>query len=382
MEKKAIALHRKLKGKIYIESKIPNLKNKDIQLIYTPGVAKVSKQIFDHPELKYSLTSKGNNVAIVTDGTRVLGLGNIGADAALPVMEGKAMLYRQFGKINAFPICLNTKDKKKIIETILSIEPVFGAVNLEDIESPKVLDISRELEKKLSIPLFHDDGQGTAIVALAAIFNSLKLVKKSMSNIKLVIVGSGSAGYWIAKLLKYAGCKNIVVFDSKGPINKGRKDKMNKYKIEISKFTNQREKGVLFNALKNADIFIGVSGIKNLLKENMIRTMNHDPVILALTNPYPEIIPTVAKKAGARIVGTGSYKYKNQVNNALVFPYIMRAILDLRIRKITMRILYSTSLAIANTLTKKELSEDRIIPNISNKKLQKLITESLTKLQK
>lgn len=377
MEKNTVLLHKKLKGKIYIESKIPNLKNKDIQLIYTPGVAKVSKLIFNHPELKYSLTSKGNNVAIVTDGTRVLGLGNIGADAALPVMEGKAMLYRQFGKINAFPICLNTKDKRKIIEAVHAIEPVFGAINLEDIESPKVLDISRELEKKLSIPVFHDDGQGTAIVALAAIFNSLKLVKKNLPNIKTVIVGSGSAGYWIAKLLKYAGCKNIVVFDSKGPINKGRKDKLNKYKMEISKFTNQKEKGDLAEALKNADVFVGVSGIKNLLKGSMIRVMNRDPIILALTNPYPEIIPTVARKHGARIVGTGSYKYKNQVNNALVFPYFMRAILDLRIHKITMKILYSTSLAVAHTLTKKELSIGRIIPSIYDKRLQRRIINSL-----
>ena len=377
-----ISLHRRLRGKIFVGSKIPSLKRDDIKLIYTPGVAKVSKQIFHNPKLIYSLTSKWNNVAIVTDGTRVLGLGNIGANAALPVMEGKAMLYRQFGKINAFPICLNTKDKKKIIEIVKGIEPVFGAINLEDIESPKVLDIASELEKKLSIPVFHDDGQGTAIVALAALFNSLKLVKKNLSEIKTVIVGSGSAGYWIGKLLKYAGCKNIVVIDSIGPIIKGRKNNMNKYKKEISKFTNPKEKGTLSEVLVNADVFIGVSGIKNLLNENMIKIMNRDPIILALTNPYPEISPLNAKKAGARIVATGSYNYHNQVNNALVFPYLMRAILDLRIHKITMKVLYTTSMAIANTLTKKELSEDHIIPNIDDKKLQKRITESLTKLQK
>lgn len=377
-----ISLHRRLRGKIFVGSKIPSLKRNDIKLIYTPGVAKVSKQIFHNPKLIYSLTSKWNNVAIVTDGTRVLGLGNIGANAALPVMEGKAMLYRQFGKINAFPICLNTKDKKKIIEIVKGIEPVFGAINLEDIESPKVLDIASELEKKLSIPVFHDDGQGTAIVALAALFNSLKLVKKNLSEIKTVIVGSGSAGYWIGKLLKYAGCKNIVVIDSIGPIIKGRKNNMNKYKKEISKFTNPKEKGTLSEVLVNADVFIGVSGIKNLLNENMIKIMNRDPIILALTNPYPEISPLNAKKAGARIVATGSYNYHNQVNNALVFPYLMRAILDLRIHKITMKVLYTTSMAIANTLTKKELSEDHIIPNIDDKKLQKRITESLTKLQK
>ncbi|MCH8085372.1 MAG: NADP-dependent malic enzyme [Thaumarchaeota archaeon] len=382
MPKDAISLHKKLKGKTYIESKIHSLTVDDIKLIYTPGVAKVCQQIFRHSELKYSFTSKGNTVAIVTDGTRVLGLGNIGPDAALPVMEGKAVLYREFGKISAFSICLNTRNKKEIIDTIKSIEPVFGAINLEDIESPKVLEIAKELEKKLSIPVFHDDGQGTAIVALAALFNSLKLVKKNLSKIKIVIVGAGSAGYWIGKLLKYAGCRNIIVLDSHGPINKGRKNNMNKYKTEISKFTNPKEKGTLSEVLVNADVFIGVSGIKNLLKENMIKNMNRDSVILALTNPYPEIIPSIAKKAGAKIAATGSYKYKNQVNNAVVFPYLMRAILDLRIRKITMKILYTTSLAIANTLTKKELSVDHIIPNISNKKLQGRITNSLIQITK
>ena len=380
MRNDAISLHKRLKGKIFVGSKIPSLKLSDIELIYTPGVASVSKEIFHHPDQKYSLTSKGNNVAIVTDGTRVLGLGNIGADAALPVMEGKAVLYRQYGKINAFPICLKTTNKKKIIETIEAIEPVFGAINLEDIESPKVLDISKELEKKLKIPVFHDDGQGTAIVALAALFNSLKLVKKSISKIKVVIVGAGSAGSWIAKLLKFAGCKNIVVLDSKGAIYKGRKNNMNKYKKEIAKFTNPNEKGLLSEVLVNADVFIGVSGIKNLLKSKMIRTMNPDPIILALTNPYPEIIPTVAKKAGARIVATGSYKYENQVNNALVFPYLMRAILDLKIKKITMKILYATAFAIANTVSNKKLSINRIIPTLVDRRIQRSILVSLIKI--
>ncbi len=377
MKNDAISLHKKLRGKIFVGSKIKSLKLGDIELIYTPGVASVSKEIFHHPEQRYSLTSKGNNVAIVTDGTRVLGLGNIGADAALPVMEGKSVLYRQYGKISAFPICLNTTNKKKIIEIIKAIEPVFGAINLEDIESPKVLDIAKELEKQLEIPVFHDDGQGTAIVALAAVFNSLKLVKKSISEIKVIIVGAGSAGSWIGRLLKYAGCKNIVVLDSKGSIHKGRRNNMNKYKHEIAKFTNPKEKGTLSEVLVNADVFIGVSGIKNLLKKNMIKTMNKDPIILALTNPYPEIIPTIAKKAGAAIVASGSYKYENQVNNALVFPYLMRAILDLGIKKINMNILYNTSLAIANTVTKRKLSKSHIIPDLDDKRLQRRIIISL-----
>lgn len=382
MPKDSISLHRKLRGKIFVGSKITPLKLDDIELIYTPGVAKVSQHIFHNPDQKYSLTSKGNNVAIVTDGTRILGLGNIGPDAALPVMEGKSVLYQEYGKINAFPICLNTTDKRKIIETILAIEPVFGAINLEDIESPKVLDISRELERKLSIPVFHDDRHGTAVVVLAGLINSLKLAKKRMSEIKTVIAGAGSAGYCIAQLLNFEGFKNIVVVDSKGAIFKGRKINMNKYKEEITKFTNPKEKGTLSEVLIDADVFIGVSGIKNLLKGNMIKTMKKNPIIFALTNPDPEINPLVAKKAGAKVVATGSYTHENKVNNALVFPYLMRAILDLKIQKITLDILCATALAIANTVSKNELSENHIIPILGDKRLQKRITASLTKLQK
>jgi len=377
MSKKAISFHKKLKGKIYIESKIQKMTDENLQLIYTPGVATVCKEIFNHPSLKYNLTSKGNNVAIVTDGTRILGLGNIGPDAALPVMEGKSVLYRKYGKVNAYPICLNTTDKKKIIDTIIAIEPVFGAINLEDIESPKVLDISYELVKKLSIPVFHDDRHGTAVVVLAALLNSLKIVTKKISEIKVVIVGAGSAGYSIAKLLKFAGCKNIIVVDSKGAIYKKRKINMDRYKLQLAEFTNKKEKGQLSDVIKQADVFIGVSGIKNLLKPKMIKEMNENPIIFALTNPEPEIDPFVAKKLGARIVATGSFKYENKVNNALVFPFLMRAILDLKIRKITKEILYATALAIANTIPKKKLSEKNIIPSINNKNLQRRITRAL-----
>ena len=377
MSKKAISFHRKLKGKISIESKIPKITDENLQLIYTPGVATVCTEIFNNPDLKYDLTTKGNNVAIVTDGTRILGLGNIGPDAALPVMEGKSVLYRKYGKINAFPICLNTTDKKKIIDTIIAIEPVFGAINLEDIESPKVLDISYELVKKLSIPVFHDDRHGTAVVVLAALLNSLKLVMKKISEIKVVIAGAGSAGYSIAKLLNFAGCKNIIVVDSKGAIYKKRKINMDKYKLQLAGFTNQSEKGQLSDVIKQADVFIGVSGIKNLLNPKLIKRMNENPIVFALTNPEPEIDPLIAKKSGARIVATGSFKYENKVNNALVFPYLMRAILDLKIPKITKEILYATALAIANTVPKKKLSEKNIIPSINDKNLQRRITRAL-----
>ncbi len=378
MSKKAIALHKKLKGKIYIESKIDKITEENLQLIYTPGVASVCQEIFNHPNSKYELTTKGNNVAIVTDGTRILGLGNIGPDAALPVMEGKSVIYRKYGKVNAFPICLNTTDKNKIIDAIVAIEPVFGAINLEDIESPKVLDISYELVKKLSIPVFHDDRHGTAVVVLAALLNSLKIVTKKISEIKVVVAGAGSAGYSIAKLLNFAGCKNIIVIDSKGAIHKKRKNNMDKYKLQLAEFTNPTETGQLSDVIKNADVFIGVSGIKNLLKQEMIKSMNNDAIVFALTNPEPEVDPFVAKKSGARIVATGSFKYENKVNNALVFPFLMRAILDLKIQRVTKEILYATALAIASAVPKKKLSEKNIIPSIGDKGLQQKITRALS----
>lgn len=383
ISKKAIALHRRYKGKIAIASKIPNLKQKDLQIIYTPGVAAVSKVISLHPNQKYFLTSKANNVAIVTDGTRLLGLGNVGPYAALPVMEGKAVLYKKYGCVDAFPICLNSTKMKEIIAVILAIEPAFGAINLEDIESPKVIEISEELEKKLTIPIFHDDRHGTSVVVLAALLNSLKLVKKKLDSIKIVIVGAGSAGYGICKLLKFAGCKNIIVVDSAGAIYLGRGNDMNKYKKEIASFTNsKREKGSLDKILRKSDVFIGVSGVKNLLTAGMIKTMNTNPIIFALTNPDPEINPRVAQKAGARIVATGSYQYQNSVNNALVFPYLMRSILDHGIKKIDLDLLLSASKAIAKTVCNTKLGFNYIIPEIGDKDLQKNISAALAKFKK
>jgi len=383
ISRKAIALHKKLKGKILLGNKTRRLKLKEIQLIYTPGVAAVSEAIFHHPDQKYTLTSKRNNVAIVTDGTRILGLGNIGPYAALPVMEGKAILYRQFGGITAFPLCLNTTKKDQIIKTIQVVEPAFGAINLEDIESPKVMEISEELEKKISIPVFHDDRHGTSVVALAALLNSLRLVKKQISSIKVVVAGAGSAGYGITILLRFAGCKNIVVVDSVGAIYKGRSKNMNKYKKIIAVSTNfKREKGALVEIIKNADAFIGVSGVKNMLTPNMIKTMNRDPIVFALTNPDPEVDPLIAKEAGAKIIATGSYRFHNRVNNALVFPYLMRAILDQKILKISLGMLLATAKAIADTVTKKELHYNRIIPDVGDKKLQKNIALALKKFYK
>ncbi len=381
--KKAIMLHKKLRGKILLGQKSRQLSIKEIQLIYTPGVAAVSREVFEHPEEKFVLTSKINNVAIVTDGTRILGLGNIGPYAAMPVMEGKAVLYKQYSGITAFPICLGTTDKKKIIETIIAIEPVFGAINLEDIESPKVLEISKELQKKLSIPVFHDDRHGTAVVALAALLNALQLVKKPLQSIRVIVAGAGSAGMGITELLRFAGCKNIIVVDSTGAIYTGRRKNMNPYKNEIARQTNQRkEKGTLEDVMKNSDVFIGVSGISNLVTESMVKSMKKDSIVFALTNPEPEINPVIAKKAGARIVATGSYQFHNKVNNALVFPYLMRAILDHRISRIDTKILYSAAIAIANTIPRKQLHYDNIISNVGDKRLQQNITRALKKFYK
>jgi malate dehydrogenase (oxaloacetate-decarboxylating) len=382
ISKKALLLHRRHKGKIAIASKIPNLKQKDLQLIYTPGVAAVSKEIFSHPSQKYFLTSKSNMVAIVTDGTRLLGLGNVGPYAAIPVMEGKAVLYKKFGGVDAFPICLNATKKEEIVSIILAIEPVFGAINLEDIESPKVIEISEELEKRMSIPVFHDDRHGTSVVVLAALLNSLKLVKKQLGSAKIIIVGAGSAGYGICKLLKFAGCKNIIVVDSAGAIYRGRKD-MNKYKKEIAGLTNpKKEKGTLSEVLNGADVFVGVSGVKNLLTAEMVKSMNKDAVVFALTNPDPEINPKLAQKNGVRIVATGSYQYQNKVNNALVFPYLMRAILDHRIKKISLDLLLAASKAVAKTVSGAKLSYNHIIPEIGDKSLHKNISLAVAKFKK
>lgn len=379
--KDAIRLHKKLKGKITIESKISKLKPQDIQLIYTPGVAAVCQKIHAEPGQEYFLTSKANNVAIVTDGTRILGLGNIGPYAAMPVMEGKAVLYKKFGQVDAFPICLNTTKKQEIIDTIKAIEPAFGAINLEDIESPKVLEISEQLEKELPIPVFHDDRHGTAVVTLAALLNSFRLVKKTIKSAKIVIAGSGSAGYGICKLLSYAGCRNLLVVDSSGAIYRNREKNMNHYKNEIAKISNPKlQKGTLQEVLKNADLFIGVSGMSGILSEGMIQQMNKEPIIFALTNPDPEIDPKIARKAGAKIIATGSYSHKNKVNNAIVFPYLMRAILDKKIKKITDEILYITAKAIADTIPSKDLRYDYVIPDITNAKLQKNINSALKKL--
>ena len=385
----AINLHRMLKGKIEIHNKISvenafDEEKGTLGLIYTPGVAYVATEINHNKELAYDYTSKWNNVAIVCDGTRVLGLGNIGPEGALPVMEGKSVLFKILGGINAFPLCIATKEKEEIIRFVKAIQPVFGAINIEDIESPKVFAIIKRLQDELSIPVFHDDQHGTAVITLAALTNSLILTNRKIDSIKVVISGAGSAGYGIFKILEKAGCKDIVVTDSKGAIYIGRNDLKKDdddntaFKREISEKTNPRKlTGHLADVIRGADVFIGVSGRAGLLNNEMVRSMNHDAIIFALTNPDPEILPSDAFKAGARIVATGRSDFANQVNNAVVFPSVLRALLDTRAKGLDEDILVAASYAIASLVDRSQLTEDYIIPKVNDPRILPTVTDTI-----
>jgi malate dehydrogenase (oxaloacetate-decarboxylating) len=375
-----------LKGKIEIHNRvsIDNTsidKNGTLELIYTPGVAYVAKEVSTNKELTYDYTSKWNNVAIVCDGTRVLGLGNIGPEGAIPVMEGKSVLFKVLGGINAFPLCIDIKDKEEIIRFVKAIQPVFGAINIEDIESPKVLEIMERLRKDLQIPVFHDDQHGTAVITLAALINALRLLHKEMNTIKVVIAGAGSAGYGIFRILQETGCKNVVVTDSRGAIYENRVEGPgldNPYKKEIAIRSNtEKLSGGLNDVLKGADVFIGVSGKSNILTKEMIQSMEHDPIIFALSNPDPEILPSDALEAGARIVATGRSDFANQINNALVFPSVLRALLDLRIRTLSEDMLVAVATAIASIVDNTHLKNDYIIPKIDDPRIIHIVARTL-----
>jgi malate dehydrogenase (oxaloacetate-decarboxylating) len=384
LEEDAISFHRMLRGKIEIHNRVSidssdQGKNDTLNLIYTPGVAYVAKEISLDKKLAYDYTSKWNNVAIVCDGTRVLGLGNIGPEGAIPVMEGKSVLFKVLGGINAFPLCIDTKDKDEIIRFVKAVQPVFGAVNIEDIESPKVLEIVERLQKELSIPVFHDDQHGTAIIALAGLLNALKLLQKRIDSIRVVIAGAGSAGYGIFKILKEAGCRNIVVADSRGAIYKNRvKGIDSPYKKEIADNTNPMKLiGSLIEVIKGADVIIGVSGKGNLISKDMVQSMNQDPIVFALSNPDPEILPSDALEGGARIIATGRSDFANQVNNAVVFPSILRALLDLRITTLSEAILVSVATAIADIVDSTHLKFDYLIPKVDDPRIIHVVTDTL-----
>jgi malate dehydrogenase (oxaloacetate-decarboxylating) len=389
LKDEAISLHRMLKGKIEIQSRISveNLFEEEkgtLGLIYTPGAAYVSKEIIKNKELVYDYTSKWNNVAIVCDGTRVLGLGNVGPEAAIPVMEGKAVLFKILGGINAFPLCISTQNKDEIIRFVKGIEPIFGAINIEDIESPKVLEIVEGLQESLSIPIFHDDQHGTAVITLAALINSLRIVGKKLESIKLVIAGAGSAGYGIVRILHEAGCRDIVVTDSKGALSIDRVNNntddntKNQYKLEISQKTNPRKlTGNLAHIIEGADVFIGVSGKGGILNHQMIQSMNHDAIVFALSNPDPEILPSEALQGRARIVATGRSDFPNQINNAVVFPSVLRVLLDIRAKTLSQDMLVTVANAIAEIVNDTHLREDYIIPKVNDPRILPTITKAL-----
>ncbi len=388
LKEDAINLHRALRGKIEIHNRVSidatfGEEKGTLGLIYTPGVAAVAEEISKNKELIYDYTSKWNNVAIVCDGTRVLGLGNIGPEGALPVMEGKSVLFKVLGDINAIPLCISTQDKEEIISFVKAVEPCFGAINIEDIATPKVFDIIRRLRDELSIPVFHDDQHGTAVITLAALINSLKIIDKKLDSLKVVILGAGSAGYGIFKILKEAGCKDIVVIDSKGAIYEGRKDLVtgnseNSNKREIARDSNPKKvEGSLEEVLRQTDVFVGVSGKAGLLTKGMVQSMNHDAIVFGLSNPDPEILPSDAIKAGARIVCTGRSDFPNQVNNALVFPSVLRALLDTRARGLDEKMLVTASYAIASLVEKIHLKEDYVIPKVNDPRILPIVTRTL-----
>ncbi|QXM07407.1 NAD(P)-dependent malic enzyme [Crassaminicella indica] len=377
----ALKMHKENKGKISVESKVALENKDDLSTAYTPGVAEPCRVIHKNKDAVYEYTSKGNMVAVVSDGTAVLGLGDIGAYAAIPVMEGKAVLFKSFAGIDAFPIVLNTKDTDEIVRTIKMIEPMFGGINLEDIAAPRCFEIEKRLNQELDIPVFHDDQHGTAIVVLAGLINGLKLANKRLDDIKVVINGAGSAGIAITRLLLTAGVKDIVLCDKNGAIFDGAEG-LNEAQKKIAKVTNlKKQKGNLKDIMKNKDVFIGVSA-PNIVTKEMVSSMNENAIVFAMANPVPEIMPEDAKEAGAFIVGTGRSDYPNQINNVLAFPGIFRGALDARAKQITENMKVKASFAIANVLNESELSVEKIIPNPFNKEVAIAVAEAVMKAAK
>jgi len=372
-KEESLKQHLKFRGKIGIKSKFPEIKTKDdLAVAYTPGVAAVSSFLAANPAEAYGYSIKGNTIAVVSDGSAVLGLGNIGPYGALPVMEGKALLFKEFGDVDAYPIVLATQETEEIIKTVKAIAPTFGGINLEDISSPRCFEVEERLIKELDIPVFHDDQHGTAIVILAALINGLKLAKKQMGKIKMVISGAGAAGIATTKLLLKYGIKNITLVDSQGIISKKRTD-LNEVKMKMLAFTNPENiEGNLENALKGADVFIGVSA-PGVLKPEFIKTMAEKPIIFAMANPIPEIMPELAKEAGAFVVGTGRSDFPNQINNVLVFPGLFRGVLDNRIKLITDEMKIAAAETLASYLKDDELSVDKILPSVLDKNVSKAI---------
>ena len=372
----SLRIHEQYKGKIGVKSRVSIQDKEDLSIAYTPGVAEPCKHIHEDKFLAYKYTIKGHTVAVVSDGTAVLGLGDIGPEAALPVMEGKALLFKEFGGVDAFPIVLDTKDPQEIIKTVKYISPTFGGINLEDISSPRCFEIEETLKNELDIPVFHDDQHGTAIVVTAGIINSLKIIKKEWKDLKIVVAGAGAAGLSICRLLMNFGPKDIILTNRKGIVYDGRPD-LNPVVAKMAKITNKdKQQGTLADALVGADIFIGVSG-PNLVKTENIKTMNKDAIVFALANPVPEIMPEDAFEGGARIVATGRSDFPNQINNVLVFPGLFRGALMVRSRKIVEDMKIAAARALASLVNDRELNEKFIIPAVFDKRCARVISEEV-----
>ena len=373
---KALALHEEWNGKITTEPKCHVRTREDLALAYTPGVAEPCKKIAKNKDDVYRYTIKSNTIAVVSDGSAVLGLGNIGPEAAMPVMEGKAVLFKEFGNVNAFPICLDTQDTEEIIETVIRIAPAFGGINLEDISAPRCFEIEARLKEALSIPVFHDDQHGTAIVVLAGIINALKIVGKKKENCNVVVNGDGSAGIAITKLLLLYGFKHVTICGINGILLKSSPD-LNWMQKEMMEVTNLEQKtGLLSDAMKGADIFIGVSA-PNIVSEEMVASMNQDAILFAMANPVPEIMPDVAKKAGARIVGTGRSDFPNQVNNVVAFPGIFKGALESRASQITDEMKLAAANAIANLVDEKDLNDENILPEAFDPRVADVVANAV-----
>ncbi len=372
----SLKYHEKLRGKIAINSLAKVNNANDLSLAYTPGVAEPCREIHKDPSKAYIYTRKWNNVAVISDGTAVLGLGDIGPLASLPVMEGKCVLFKEFADVDAFPIVLDTKNVDEIVETIVRISPSLGGINLEDISAPRCFEIERKLKERLDIPVFHDDQHGTAVVVLSGIINALKVVKKNLTDLKVVINGAGSAGSAICKLLLSSGVKNIVMCDINGVIHEGGILPNDNLK-ELAKITNpNKETGLLKDAIKNADVFIGVSA-PNIVSKEMVASMNKDAILFAMANPTPEIFPEDALEAGAKVVGTGRSDYPNQINNVLAFPGIFRGALDVRASEINEKMKVAAAYAIANSISEDEITAENIIPKAFDLKVQKAVAEAV-----
>lgn len=372
----ALKLHKENKGKISVNSKVEVKDKDDLSIAYTPGVAMPCREIHDDENKVYDYTSKSNLVAVVSDGSAVLGLGNIGAKASIPVMEGKAILFKEFADVDAFPICLDTNDVDDIVKNIKLMEPVFGGVNLEDISAPRCFEIENKLKEILDIPVFHDDQHGTAIVVAAGIINSLKLSNKQIEELEVVVNGPGSAGIAISKLLISMGVKNIVLCDKDGAVFEG-KENINWAQQEMAKITNKNdERGILKDIICGKDVFIGVSA-PNILTKEMVASMKDKAIVFAMANPTPEIMPDKAKEAGVFIIGTGRSDFDNQVNNVLAFPGIFRGALDVRASEINEEMKIAAALAIANTIPDEEISVDNILPKAFDKNVGKNVANAV-----